>query len=116
MLLSSLHVEVKDFASAESYLESCDFTLDCLITDVDLPGMSGLQLLQLLRARGIPEPVILLGAEADVNSAVIAMREGAVDFIEKPNEDFAVLRRVAHLVDAYKGVSHQPVKRSGRAH
>lgn len=98
-LLSSLHVEVRDFESAESYLDSDGSVLDCLITDVELPGMSGLELLRLLRARGVPDPVILLGAEEDVRAAVIAMREGAVDFIEKPNVDFVILRRVAHLLD-----------------
>jgi two-component system response regulator FixJ len=97
-------VDVRDYDSAESYLDSLSSALDCLITDcvitdVDLPGMSGLELLRLLRARGVPGPVILLGAEEDVRAAVTAMREGAVDFIEKPNRDFAVLRRVIALLD-----------------
>lgn len=99
-LLSSLHVEVRDFESAESYLDSDSSMLDCLITDVELPGMSGLELLCLLRARGVPDPVILLGAEEDVRAAVTAMREGAVDFIEKPSVNFVILRRVAHLLDS----------------
>ena len=49
-------------------------------------------------------PVILVGEEADVRAAVTAMREGAVDFIEKPHIDIAILRRVAYLLD------HQVVK------
>jgi two-component system response regulator FixJ len=97
-LLSSLQADVRDFESAESYLNSNSSAPDCLITDVELPGMSGLELLKLLRARGMPDPVILLGAEEDVRAAVMAMREGAVDFIEKPNVDFTILRRVSHLL------------------
>jgi len=97
-LLSSLHVEVREFDSAESYLASCSMALDCLIADTELPGMSGLELLRLLRSRGVDNPVILLGAEEDIRAAVTAMREGAVDFIEKTNVDFGVLRRVAHLL------------------
>lgn len=73
--------------------------LGCLITDIALPGMSGLELLRLLRSGGISPPVILLGEEADVRAAVAAMREGAVDFIEKPHMDVSILRRVAYLLD-----------------
>lgn len=99
-LLSSLDAEVQVFESAESYLAARDDGYGCLITDVALPGMSGLELLKLLRSmRGAP-PVILLGEEADVASAVTAIREGAADFIERPRiMEFAILRRVAYLID-----------------
>ncbi len=97
-LLSSLQADVRDYDSAESYLNSDRSELDCLITDVELPGMSGLELLRLLRSRGVPDPVILLGAEEDVRAAVTAMREGAVDFIEKSNIDLAILRCVANVI------------------
>ena len=85
-LLSSLDAEIQDYDSAESYLAAkvdvlgCD-TLCCVITDVLLPGMSGLDLLRRLRA------------------AVDAMREGAADFIEKEHMDLAIPRRVAYLLD-----------------
>ena len=98
-LLSTLDVDVHDYESAESYLASRHDVLGCLITDMALPGMSGLDLLRLLRTSGGPPPVILLGEEADVRAAVAAMREGAVDFIEKPHADVAILRRVAYLLD-----------------
>jgi two-component system response regulator FixJ len=98
-LLSSLDVDVHDYDSAESYLASHDNVLGCLITDVTLPGMSGLDLLRFLRTSGGPPPTILLGDEADVSGAVRAMQEGAVDFIERPHADLAILRRVAHLID-----------------
>lgn len=99
LLLRSLDVDVHDYDSAESYLESHAGVLGCLITDVSLPGMSGLDLLRLLRSARVSPPVILLGEEADVRAAVMAMQEGAVDFIEKPHVDVSILRRVAYLLD-----------------
>lgn len=98
-LLRSLDADVQDFDSAESYLAADQSSLGCLITDVTLPGMSGLELLKLLRSGRLSPPVILLGEEADVRAAVAAMREGAVDFIEKPHVDVSILRRVAYLID-----------------
>lgn len=103
-LLSSLDAEIQDYDSAESYLAAkvdtlgCD-TLCCVITDVLLPGMSGLDLLRRLRAAETSPPVIVLGEETDVRAAVDAMREGAADFIEKEHMDLAIPRRVAYLLD-----------------
>ena len=98
-LLSSLNADVHDYESAESYLAADPDALGCLITDVALPGMSGLDLLKMLRSAHLAPPVILLGEESDVRAAVDAMREGAVDFIEKPHMDVSILRRVAYLLD-----------------
>lgn len=98
-LLSPLDAEIHDYESAESYLASRARELGCVITDVTLPGMSGLDLLRVLRVADGGTPVILLGEEADVSAAVAAMREGAVDFIEKPHVDVSILRRVAYLID-----------------
>ena len=99
-LLSKLNAEVQDYDSAESYLAApVDSRSSCLITDVSLPGMSGLDLLRRLRANRFAPPVILLGEDADVCAAVAAMREGAVDFIEKTHLDISIVRRVAYLLD-----------------
>ena len=106
-LLSSLDADVQVYDSAESYLASHIDSLGCLITDMVLPGMSGLDLLRLLRGARAAPPVILLGEESDVSAAVAAMREGAVDFIEKPHLDVSILRRVAYLLDhAHPEVTH----------
>lgn len=105
-LLSALDVDIHDFDSAESYLASHRGLLGCVITDVSLPGMSGIELLRKLREMRICPPVILLGEEADVKAAVTAMREGAVDFIEKPRVDLAIVRRVAYLLDHAQGLKH----------
>jgi two-component system response regulator FixJ len=86
MLLRHLPVTVKIFASVESMLEqqACDDTVDCVIIEIELPGISGLELLTTMRRRGIRTPVIVLCANSDVATAVAAMRAGADDFIEKP--------------------------------
>lgn len=99
-LLSTLDVDVQDFDSAESYLAASNDSLGCVISEVALPGMSGLELLRRLRSASVPPPVILLGEESDVLAAVTAMREGALDFIEKPYVNLAILRRVAYLLDS----------------
>lgn len=99
-LLSDLNAEVQDYDSAESFLAApVDHHSSCLITDMTLPGMSGLELLKRLRANHTALPVILLGEDADVRTAVAAMREGAVDFIEKTHMDLSIARRVAYLLD-----------------
>lgn len=98
-LLSSLDAEIQDYDSAESYLAAEGGALGCVITDLSLPGMSGLELLRKLRKTETSTPVIVLGEETDVRAAVDAMREGAADFIEKQHMDLAIRRRVAYLLD-----------------
>jgi two-component system, chemotaxis family, CheB/CheR fusion protein len=98
-LLSELPIEVEGYASAESFLSANHVHPACVISDVTLPGMSGLDLLRQLRRAGFGPPVIMLGDEADVVSAVAAMRAGANDFIEKTHADLAIARRVAQLLE-----------------
>jgi FixJ family two-component response regulator len=98
-LLHRLGVDVTTFESAESYLLASNGRhLACLIVDLLLPGMSGLELLRRLRSAGNDVPVVLLADESDVPTAVAAMREGATDFIEKPYVDVAVLKQVQKLL------------------
>jgi FixJ family two-component response regulator len=98
-LLRGTGVDVLTFDSAESYLLAANGRhLGCLIVDLLLPGMSGLELLRRLRSAGNDVPVILLADESDVPTAVAAMREGATDFIEKPYVDVAVLKQVQKLL------------------
>jgi FixJ family two-component response regulator len=98
-LLQPLGVDVVAFDDAEAYLTSdAARDLSCLIVDLLLPGMSGLELLRHLRSQGNDVPVILLADESDVPTAVAAMREGATDFIEKPYANVAVLKQVRKLL------------------
>ncbi|HVN41616.1 MAG TPA: response regulator [Steroidobacteraceae bacterium] len=101
-LLRGVGVEVATFDSAESYLLAGNGRhLGCLIVDLLLPGMSGLEFLRRLRSAGNDVPVILLADESDVPTAVAAMREGATDFIEKPYVNVAVLKQVQKLLHAH---------------
>ncbi len=98
-LLHGVGVDVSTFDSAESYLLASNGRhLSCLIVDLLLPGMSGLELLRRLRGSGNDTPIVLLADESDVPTAVAAMREGATDFIEKPYVNVAVLRQVQKLL------------------
>ncbi len=98
-LLHGVGVDVSTFDSAESYLLAANGRhLSCLIVDLLLPGMSGLEFLRRLRKAGNDTPVVLLADESDVPTAVAAMREGASDFIEKPYVNVAVLRQVQKLL------------------
>ena len=103
-LLRPLGVEVVPYESAEAFLLSgTGRQLACLIVDLLLPGMSGLELLRRLRSVGNDVPVIVLADESDVPTAVAAMREGATDFIEKPYACVAVLKQVRKLVQQVGG-------------
>jgi FixJ family two-component response regulator len=106
-LLQPVGVDVATFDSAESFLLASDGKhLACLIVDLLLPGMSGLELLRRLRTGGSDVPVILLADESDVPTAVAAMREGATDFIEKPYGSVAVLKQVQKLLRGHGGALH----------
>jgi FixJ family two-component response regulator len=98
-LLGHLPMPVSSFGSAEELLDVID-TTDCrvLISELKLPGKSGLELLAEMNARGRLVPTILLSEDCDVGTAVNAMRAGAVDFIEKPVIDRILLRRVKDAI------------------
>jgi two-component system response regulator FixJ len=83
LLLQSRRLAVSGFPSAEAFLAS-SLNPDCVVSDVRLPGMSGLDLQRELRARGRDAPIILITGHGDVAMAVAAMKEGAFDFVEKP--------------------------------
>ena len=99
-LLGHLPIPVSVFESAEDLLAVLDST-DCrvLVSEVRLPGKSGLDLLAEMNARGRPAPTILLAEDSDVGTAVHAIRSGAMDFIEKPVIDRILLRRVKDAIN-----------------
>jgi FixJ family two-component response regulator len=103
-LLHGLGIDVSTYDSAESYLLATNGRhASCLIVELLLPGMSGLELLRRLRSAGNDVPVILLADESDVPTAVAAIREGATDFIEKPYVDVAVMKQVQKLLHSPPG-------------
>jgi two-component system response regulator FixJ len=77
---------VQSFLSAKAFLENSSSARGCLITDVRMPGMDGLELQQEIAKRRLPISVIVITGHGDVPIAVRAMRAGATDFLEKPFE------------------------------
>lgn len=87
-LLSTVGLAVRVHDSATSFLESLPESQDgCIVTDVRMPGMDGIELQRRLRSDGNPMPVIVITGHGDIALAVDAMKAGAVDFIEKPFDD-----------------------------
>ena len=84
-LLEGNHYQVACFARAEDFLVRYDpARIGCLILDVRMPGMSGLELQEELSVRGANLPILFITGHGDVPMAVTVMKKGAVDFIEKP--------------------------------
>jgi len=85
LLLEGRGMAVQCFNSAEGFLKAgADSTSTCIVSDVRMPAMTGLDLQRELKARSSSVPVILITGHGDIAMAVSAMREGAFDFIEKP--------------------------------
>lgn len=95
-LLLSLHgYGTATFGCAEDLLAALDETsVGCIVADIRMPGMSGIELQQALRARGIALPVVIITAHGDVASARAAFRADAVDFLEKPFDDRAAVAAI----------------------
>jgi two-component system, LuxR family, response regulator FixJ len=106
-LLSTAGIPVRVYDSATSFLASlATLQTGCLITDVRMPDMTGIELLKRLRAKDIKLPVIVITGHGDIPLAVEAMKSGAIDFIEKPFSEEAILRAVR--------ASEEPAKKQGR--
>ena len=76
----------------------------CIVSDIRMPGMNGIELVRTLKSEGIPSPVILITGHGDVALAVEAMKAGAVDFIEKPFDDAALLGAIRLALEAHPAV------------
>ena len=99
VLLGSAGLESEAFGSAEQFLAEYHGAPGCLLLDVRMPGMSGLQLQAELAARKVRAPVVFMTGHGDVPMAVQAIKEGALDFIEKPYRDEDLLERVRRALE-----------------
>ena len=99
-LLESVGWDVIAHAAAEDFLAGFERERRpaCLVLDIRMPMMSGLELQQLLRARGVRLPIVFLTGHGDVQMAVQAMKFGACDFIEKPFKDQMLLDAVGRAL------------------
>lgn len=101
MLMRSAGIEAETFSSAAAFLKTCrPDQAGCLVLDIRMPGMSGLDLQDELLRRRITLPIIFLTGHGDVPMAVRALKKGAVDFIEKPLE---AERLVLAVLNALRG-------------
>ncbi|WP_441251990.1 response regulator FixJ [Tardiphaga sp. 71_E8_N1_1] len=91
----------RSHGSAAAFLDHVRKTVpDCVVSDIRMPGMSGLDLVRRLKADGVPCPVIAITGHGDVALAVEAMKAGAADFIEKPFDDEALLSAIRSAMAA----------------
>lgn len=98
MLLESAGYAVGVYETARSFLSDADMDQGCLIVDIRMPGMTGLELQEELIRRNTPLPVIVITGHGDVPLAVRAMTAGAVDFIEKPFDGGRMLDSIARAL------------------
>lgn len=103
MLLGSVGLRVEAFAGGAAFLGVYSPALTgCLVADVRMPGMSGLELQEALAALGSTLPVIIITGHGDVAMAVRAMKAGAADFIEKPFNEQTLLDAVHRALASHK--------------
>jgi len=100
LLLESSGRVVRAHASAEDFLQTLDVeTTGCVVADVRMPGMNGLELQQALAQRGADIPVIVITGHGDVPMAVQALKAGALDFLQKPFGEEQFLDSVGAAMD-----------------
>ena len=100
LLLSSAGYRVQTYEGPAAFLDGASvLEPGCVVTDMRMPQMSGLELMSELRAKGIPMPVILITGHGDVALAVEAMKRGAVDFLEKPFEPATLIAAIQKTID-----------------
>ncbi|GLK77201.1 DNA-binding response regulator [Methylopila jiangsuensis] len=104
-LLVSDGLAVQTHESAADLLAVARDIDGCVVTDVRMPGVDGIELLRRLKAQGVHLPVIVMTGHADVPLAVEAMKAGAVDFMEKPFDDEAMLAAVRGALDRQADVA-----------
>ncbi|MDH4585665.1 response regulator transcription factor [Pseudomonas sp. BN415] len=94
-LLESVGLKALPFTSGRAFLDACDASLDaCVLLDVRMPGMGGLNVQEEMRSRGLELPIIFVSGHADVPIVVRAFKAGARDFIEKPYNEQLLLDSV----------------------
>lgn len=99
-LVGSIGLNVQTFSCAQDFIREYDpADSGCLVVDVRMPGMSGIELQEKLTSEGVVIPIIVVTAYGDVPTAVRAMKRGAVDFIEKPYNDQAMLDRIQLCIE-----------------
>ena len=114
LLLEARGMHVRCFASAESFLLSIGEEMPkCVVSDVRMPGLTGIELQQELKKRDAAVPVILITGHGDIGMAVNAIKEGAFDFIEKPFDDKRLVASIATAIEKGRKVRIEQSERAG---
>lgn len=112
-LLSSAGIDSRTYDSAANFLASMPANHSgCVVTDVRMPGMSGIELLRELKVRAANLPVIVMTGHGDVPLAVEAMKLGAADFIEKPFDDEVMIASVRGALNTAERGQHESSERA----
>jgi two-component system, LuxR family, response regulator FixJ len=112
-LLRTAQLEVRTYDSAAAFLAVAPAAVSgCVITDVRMPGISGVDLLRHMREREVQVPVIIITGHGDVPLAVEAMKIGAADFFEKPFDDDALVAAVRSALNRQQSESRQTAERT----
>ena len=110
-LIASVDIPVETYASAGEFLGAFEPGVSgCLLVDVRMPGMSGLELQKFLADRKIEIPVIIITGHGDVQMAVEAMKGGAFDFVEKPFNDQPLLNLVQRALEHGRGIASEQAR------
>jgi two-component system response regulator FixJ len=112
-LLESDDLKAKTYESAQALLAALpDLAPGCIVTDVRMPEMNGVELVRRLKAVDAPWPVVMITGHADVPLAVEAMKAGVADFIEKPFDDEVLLGAVRAALAERAGLERQEAERA----
>jgi FixJ family two-component response regulator len=113
-LLRSTGLNVTSFGLAEDFLvgASAEVAPACLLADLRLPGLSGLQLSEVMQEQGFDLPTVFMSGRADLSIGVEAMKRGAVDFLEKPLSETALLDAIVRALDRHRRLRAQQAERA----
>src|SRR5882762_9735004 len=116
-LIQSIGLSVEDFASAEDFLVSCrSQDSACLILDLELPGMSGLELQTQLHISNPGVPIVFISARFDENARARALRTGAIEFLQKPFSEEALFEAIKTSLSTRGRSTAAYFDHSGRVH
>lgn len=115
-LMEAVGLPVQAFSSAEAFLGSYDPAQPgCLILDIRMPGMSGIELQERLHEDRIGIPIIIISGHGDIDSAVRAVKAGAVDFIKKPYDATTLLERIRVAMESDRKLREEKARRASVA-
>ena len=108
LLMQSENIAAQTYKTAEEFLEQYEELGNCcLLLDVRMPGMSGLELMNLLQSKNMRIPIVFITGHGDINMAVEVMKKGATDFIEKPFDSDRLLRSISLCLNKAENINHK---------